>query len=68
MSELQNRCLDFIRDDRITAIAPLQTGKGKTALGLYFMCEYGRRTLITMNAKYIPRWVQDLTGEKAVVD
>lgn len=68
MSELQNRCLDFIRDDRVTTIAPLQTGKGKTALALYFMCEYGRRTMITMNAKYIPRWIQDLSGESAIVD
>ena len=32
------------------------------------MCEYGERTLITMNAKYIPRWIQDLVGEEAKVD
>lgn len=68
MSELQERCLDFIRCDPIRRIAPLQTGKGKTALALYFMCEYGRRTMITMNAKYIPRWVMDLVGEDAKVD
>lgn len=68
MSELQDRCLDFVREDSIRRIAPLQTGKGKTALSLYFMCEYGRRTMITMNAKYIPRWVMDLVGEEAKVD
>lgn len=68
MSDLQNRCLDFIREDRISAIAPLQTGKGKTALALFYMCEMGRRTLITMNAKYIHRWVPDLIGDGAQVD
>ena len=68
MSELQERCLNFVREPVPWRIAPLQTGKGKTALALYFMCEYGERTLITMNAKYIPRWIQDLVGEEAKVD
>lgn len=68
MSELQERCLTFIREPTIIRVAPLQTGKGKTALALYYMCEYGERTLITMNAKYIPRWIQDLVGEEAKVD
>lgn len=68
MSELQERCLEFIRAEPVRRIAPLQTGKGKTALALYFMCEYGRRTLISMNAKYLQRWVMDLVGEKSKVD
>lgn len=68
LSELQERCLDFIREPVTIRVAPLQTGKGKTALALYYMCEYGERTLITMNAKYIPRWIQDLVGDEAKVD
>ncbi len=68
MSELQERCLNFIREPFVRRVAPLQTGKGKTALALYYMCELGERTLITMNAKYIPRWVMDLAGEEAKVD
>lgn len=68
MSELQERCLEFIRGEPVRRIAPLQTGKGKTALALKFMCDYGRRTLISMNAKYIPRWIMDLTGDEAKVD
>lgn len=68
MSELQDKCLDFVREGGVATVAPLQTGKGKTALALYFMCEYGRRALITMPAKYIERWVKDLVGEEAKVD
>lgn len=68
LSELQERCLAFIKEDSPIRVAPLQTGKGKTALALYYMCELGERTLITMNAKYIPRWIQDLQGDNAKVD
>lgn len=68
LTELQERCLNFIREPPRIRVAPLQTGKGKTATALYYMCEYGERTLITMNAKYIPRWVQDLQGDSAKVD
>ena len=68
LSDLQERCLEFIRENQVRRIAPLQTGKGKTALALYYMCENAERTLITMNAKYIPRWVMDLVGEEAKVD
>ena len=68
MSELQERCLEFVRAPVHRRVAPLQTGKGKTALALYYMCENARRTLITMNAKYIPRWLLDLTGDDAKVD
>ena len=68
MSDLQNECLDFVKEGGVATVAPLQTGKGKTALALFFMCYYGRRTLITMPAKYIERWVQDLVGDEAKVD
>lgn len=68
LSDLQERCLTFIEEPTPIRVAPLQTGKGKTALALYFMCQYGERTLITMNAKYIPRWIQDLAGDGAKVD
>lgn len=68
MRPLQLEVIDFINEPIKSRVVPLQTGKGKSAIAIYMMCQMGVRTLLTMNARYITRWLRDLNGETAITD
>lgn len=68
MRPLQEQVISFINEPVKSRVIPLQTGKGKSAIAIYMMCQMGVRTLLTLNARYIKRWLRDLNGETAITD
>ncbi len=66
--EEQVPLIKYLTEPGKTKILTLQTGKGKTFCFLQGFAAIGERCALILPAKYIQRWVDDLTGPGQVVD
>lgn len=66
--EEQIPLIDYLKEPGKTKILTLQTGKGKTFCFLQGFAGIKERCALILPAKYIQRWVDDLTGPGQVVD
>lgn len=66
--EEQVPLIKYLGEPGKTKILTLQTGKGKTYCFLQGFAGIKVRTALILPAKYIQRWVDDLTGSGQVVD
>lgn len=66
--EEQVPLIKYLGEPGKTKILTLQTGKGKTYCFLQGFATIKERCALILPAKYIQRWVDDLTGDGQVVD
>lgn len=65
--EEQVPLIKYLIEPGFTKILTLQTGKGKTFCLLNAMSSIAVRTALIIPAKYVQRWLDDLTGKQKVL-
>ena len=59
--EGQSEWIDYQLDEGAVKVNNASTGYGKTYMSLYTMVKLGKRTLVTIQPRYITTWINDIS-------
>lgn len=69
LRDYQKDIVDFLCQEKCRSkLVPLQTGKGKTVIGLNYVCKINKRLAIVILPTYIDKWVSDVKNLTNIKD